>query len=560
MEIPLFQYLYKAMKKLPTLIFLFLASLLHAQSQLNDPKWEIIDVTKIPKCMEGDRWIQMKSFNAQVHILYGNSKGLYYAYSADNGSTWTTETLDTRSRVNYVNEFSITPFDAALAIDSCGRPHVAYTVNWFYNGPSAAIHMMREKNGAWKRDTIESNGAGKVMIGFYIDLEIDNCGHMHTAYMYDDKSFAYGYHDGKKWNISRVDPGPRPIALKMTVDKACNPHIVIGKFEGPILYYYSSDHGESWEKEQTPNSANCYMDIAVNSAGSPFIVFPSYSSGSYNDPHCLEKRNGSSWNKTELEQITSTNLQHYNGGAHRPIIYIDPADRIHITYYRHFNDSIKGSLVYLESDNGGASFTEYDIKNANVYNYVESGYPGITITPGYRIIAFKGPDEKLFIARTPLKDPLFAVKEGNCKNKVKCDTCKKDSVIAIKKDTLKQTVKNDPPQTLKNRNVRSQGGVKVNSDSITIRVWDDGFVDDDVISLWLNEVNVLDNYHLTGGGKYIRVKLEPGRDYYLMLYAIDEGKMPPCTVAVSIIDANGEKKLKLSSDLDNCGALKIERE
>ncbi|HEY6163013.1 MAG TPA: hypothetical protein VI112_17430, partial [Bacteroidia bacterium] len=110
------------MRNLHLLIFLFLASVLQAQSQLNDPKWEIIDVTRVPKCMEGDRWIQMKSFNAQVHILYGNNQGLYYAYSADNGSTWKTEALDTRTRVNYVNEFSITPFDAALAIDSCGRP------------------------------------------------------------------------------------------------------------------------------------------------------------------------------------------------------------------------------------------------------------------------------------------------------------------------------------------------------------------------------------------------------------------------------------------------------
>ena len=116
---------------------------------------------------------------------------------------------------------------------------------------------------------------------------------------------------------------------------------------------------------------------------------------------------------------------------------------------------------------------------------------------------------------------------------------------------------NPIPQTLKDRTVKSEGEVEVKSSEITIKVWDDNFVDQDIISLWLNENNILDNYELTGKPREIKIKLDPNTNYYLMLYAIDQGKMPPCTVAVSIIDNGIEKRLKLSSDLKNCGALKI---
>ena len=193
-------------------------------------KWELIGVLETPVTMDGDRWICIKSFNSQVHLIYGNNSGLYYAYSADNGSSWKKEPLDTRDKVNHVGTFSITPFDASLAVDSCGRPHVLYTVNWFHSGPSAAIHLVKEKNGKWKRDTIESRDASKMMIGMYADIEVDKKGNLHAVYMYDDKSFAYCFFNGKKWNITRNDPGPRPISVKLAVDDQCAPHIVVGKF------------------------------------------------------------------------------------------------------------------------------------------------------------------------------------------------------------------------------------------------------------------------------------------------------------------------------------------
>lgn len=111
------------------------------------------------------------------------------------------------------------------------------------------------------------------------------------------------------------------------------------------------------------------------------------------------------------------------------------------------------------------------------------------------------------------------------------------------------------PLILNGRPVVPQGQIKVDKPEIEFYIYDAGFEDGDSISLNINGNWVLENYLLTKEKRIIRVKLEPGENNYLVLYAINQGKNPPNTVAVSYMDQGREVRIQLKSNLKECGAL-----
>lgn len=126
-----------------------------------------------------------------------------------------------------------------------------------------------------------------------------------------------------------------------------------------------------------------------------------------------------------------------------------------------------------------------------------------------------------------------------------------DLTFASGEDTL--------PSSLAGRNVVSTNPkpLVVSSRSITIYVWDDDQADGDIVSLNLNGKWVLEKYQLNKKKKIINVKLQPYKNNYLLLYAHNEGKIPPNTAGISIFDGFSETKLNLKSDLKSSDAVKL---
>jgi hypothetical protein len=129
-------------------------------------------------------------------------------------------------------------------------------------------------------------------------------------------------------------------------------------------------------------------------------------------------------------------------------------------------------------------------------------------------------------------------------------------VISCKKKE-KRVESSIVPTTFKNRNTEVQGDVEVASRSVKLIVWDSGTIDGDIVSLYVNGNEVLSAYTLTGSKKSIPVTLDNLGYNYILLYAHNEGSIPPNTCAVSIDDGNGEKNLVLSANLKTNGAYNI---
>ncbi len=112
------------------------------------------------------------------------------------------------------------------------------------------------------------------------------------------------------------------------------------------------------------------------------------------------------------------------------------------------------------------------------------------------------------------------------------------------------------PLHMSNRDVVLKDTVDVTNTAITISLWDDGQVDNDVISIKLNDEWIV---------KYMEAKKEPIKfkyfltnpENYIILRADNIGDIPPNTTAVNIDDGKNSKTIVLNSDLGMSEAIRI---
>jgi hypothetical protein len=110
------------------------------------------------------------------------------------------------------------------------------------------------------------------------------------------------------------------------------------------------------------------------------------------------------------------------------------------------------------------------------------------------------------------------------------------------------------PEQVDNRKVNFTQSIDLASPDVVIKVWDDNKEDGDIISLQINNEWVLKNFILENRPSKIGYNLKQGENY-LMLHAVNLGKMPPNTAALSIDDGVKEHKLTLSSDFKESEAI-----
>lgn len=106
------------------------------------------------------------------------------------------------------------------------------------------------------------------------------------------------------------------------------------------------------------------------------------------------------------------------------------------------------------------------------------------------------------------------------------------------------------------RDVEVERVLEVRNKTLKIRVWDNGTVDGDICTLFLNGDMVLKNYRVTRQKHETIVQLEKPVNY-LILHAINLGSITPNTIAVSVYDGVQEQMVIVSSNLETSGAVMI---
>ncbi len=127
--------------------------------------------------------------------------------------------------------------------------------------------------------------------------------------------------------------------------------------------------------------------------------------------------------------------------------------------------------------------------------------------------------------------------------------------IEIERSVVTKHIEN-PYEKIHKRKVQIERVLEVHSPKLKIKVWDNGTVDGDIVTLYLNGTCLLQNYRVTKHKVGFPVTLQDESNF-LILHAEDLGDIMPNTVAVSIDDGVEEQVIILSSNLETSGAVLI---
>ena len=134
------------------------------------------------------------------------------------------------------------------------------------------------------------------------------------------------------------------------------------------------------------------------------------------------------------------------------------------------------------------------------------------------------------------------------------------AIVACDKD--EETPRNDSsiiPDTFQGRDNVDLGTMYVNSRSLTISVWDHGAIDGDIVSIYVNGEKVIDYQELDGptGAYSVDIELKYNGYNYILLYAHNEGDLPPNTCTMALFDDVDYSDYILEANLTTNGCVNV---
>ncbi|MBA2611619.1 MAG: hypothetical protein H0U95_06605 [Bacteroidetes bacterium] len=118
-------------------------------------------------------------------------------------------------------------------------------------------------------------------------------------------------------------------------------------------------------------------------------------------------------------------------------------------------------------------------------------------------------------------------------------------------------VHNHKPHFINGRKVKIKNKIELNDSVVVAYVWDKGKIDGDRITLYLNGKEILQDYTVAKAKRQIVLHLNPGKNY-LVMHALNLGRIPPNTAAIEINDGRKSKQMILNSDTKKSGALELD--
>ena len=112
----------------------------------------------------------------------------------------------------------------------------------------------------------------------------------------------------------------------------------------------------------------------------------------------------------------------------------------------------------------------------------------------------------------------------------------------------------------KDRELVVQNEIEVNADSIEVDFYDNGEIDGNSISVFLNDQLMGANLKLSTRSIHLNIKLDSTKEFNtLSMFANNLGSIPPNTALMMIYDGTKRHEIRLSSSLDKNAAVRIKR-
>jgi hypothetical protein len=156
------------------------------------------------------------------------------------------------------------------------------------------------------------------------------------------------------------------------------------------------------------------------------------------------------------------------------------------------------------------------------------------------------PPQKTTPKTTTAKPP---VKKPTVTNKPKTDTAKRISPPVVKEEVKKpsQPAITIPTVTRSRQNELTQT-INISNKEVTVRLYDNGEIDDDTISVYMNNQLVLSSKRLSAAPLSLTLKLdETNPEYVLVMVAENLGRIPPNTSLMIVQDGDKRYQVRITS-------------
>ena len=114
------------------------------------------------------------------------------------------------------------------------------------------------------------------------------------------------------------------------------------------------------------------------------------------------------------------------------------------------------------------------------------------------------------------------------------------------------------PAAYETRKIRDTKTIQVKNSKIKIDLYDDGEIDNDIVSVYYNKSLLVDKKSLTANAYSFTLNIEPGNTNELVLFADNLGSIPPNTALMIITDGIIRHEIRLSADMKNNASIKFE--
>ena len=108
------------------------------------------------------------------------------------------------------------------------------------------------------------------------------------------------------------------------------------------------------------------------------------------------------------------------------------------------------------------------------------------------------------------------------------------------------------------RPVKDSKVLQVKNNNIKVELYDDGEIDNDIVSVYFNNSLIVDKINLTAKAHSFMLELAEGKTNELVLYADNLGDIPPNTALMVITDGISRYEVRLSADLKNNASVRFE--
>lgn len=211
----------------------------------------------------GDRSLALDAAG-HPHVVYAGD-ALYYARF--DGAAWHVETIDAAP-----GSADIYPSPASLVLDAGGAAHASYL-----SATSTALKYARRTPQGWQVETVDSVPAGQVF-NYDTALALDSAGRPCIAYAKEGWLY-YATRTGSRWEIQLVDTAMKvEFHISLALDRLDRPHVSYGVWrESRLFLKYSQRTGGAWSSEVVEDGfLGEYNSIALDSQGAPHISYLDY--------------------------------------------------------------------------------------------------------------------------------------------------------------------------------------------------------------------------------------------------------------------------------------------